>query len=454
MTTWFQFGQDSKFKKPGAGMPADVRLPHKVVDGRNPADRQILLDAAIEGHVLVKNTKNTLPLKSPRMISLFGYSARSADSLAPLPGPIFINAWQVGVQSVDVSSLLAVFAGSGQMPPIAINGTIMGGGGSGATSAAVFVAPYDALSMRASQDDTMMWHDFGSPEPVVDPATDTCIVFGNAWASEGYDRPVLYENYTDTMIKTVADQCNKTVVVLHNAGPRLVDTFVDHDNVTAIIYAHLPGRDSGNALVSLLYGESNPSGKLPYTVARNETDYGHLLNPDKPEGIFTKFPQSNFTEGVYHDYKYFDKHNITPRYEFGFGLSYTTFSVANMAVHATPGANTNEWPGGPIIPGGQADLWDNLASVTVDVRNTGSMAGAEVAQLYVGVPGGPVRQLRGFEKLSLQPGESQPVSFGLTRRDLSTWDTTAQRWHLQRGNYTMWTGTSSRNLPLSACLTL
>lgn len=456
MTTWYQFGQDSKFQKPGIGMPLDVRQPHEPVEGRDPHDRPVLLDGAIEGHVLVKNTKNTLPLKSPRMLSLFGYSARSADSLSPGPGEIFINLWRYGMTSLSIGDAISGLVGGQdtKFPAIAFNGTIMGGGGSGAGTPAVFVAPYDALAMRAAQDDTALFHDFGMPEPAVVPTTDTCIVFGNAWAAEGYDRPGLYDNFTDTLIKTVANQCNKTVVVLHNAGPRIVDGFVDHPNVTAIIFAHLPGRDSGTSLVKLLYGEAAFSGKLSYTVAKKESDYGHLLNPDQPKGKFEKFPQSNFTERVYLDYKYFEKNNITPQYEFGFGLSYTTFNLSKLVIQRVNGGNTGEWPNGAIIPGGHADLFDNIALVTIDVGNTGTVAAAEVPQLYVGIPGGPAKQLRGFEKPYLQPGQSQEVQFPLTRRDLSVWDTTAQNWRMQKGQYNIYVGTSSKDLPLHGVLAI
>ncbi|KAK2609284.1 hypothetical protein QQS21_002219 [Conoideocrella luteorostrata] len=454
LTAWYQFGQDTKFQQPGRGMPLDVKEPHEPVEGRDPKDRPVLLEGAIEGHVLVKNSKGTLPLQTPRVLSLFGYSARSADSSSPGPGGIFINLWRFGMTSLGLDAALAGALGSGKWPDIAINGTIMGGGGSGGTTPSVFVAPYDALSVRAAQDDTALYHDFGMPEPAVVPNSDACIVFGNAWAAEGHDRPALSDNFTDKLVQTVASQCNKTVVVLHNAGPRLVDGFVDHPNVTAIILAHLPGRDSGTSLVRLLYGEASPSGKLSYTVAKNESDYGNLLNPDQPKGRFIKFPQSNFTEGIYTDYKYFDKYNITPRYEFGFGLSYTTFSLANLSIQRISDGNHGEWPLGAVVPGGQADLFDNIALVTVDIRNTGEMAGAEVPQLYVGIPGGPAKQLRGYDKPYLQPGESRTVEFPLTRRDLSTWDVVAQRWRLPRGQYAIHVGTSSRNLPLTGAFAI
>ncbi|KAG6003493.1 hypothetical protein E4U43_000912 [Claviceps pusilla] len=453
LTAWYQFEQDKLFPKPGFGMPESILAPHEPVEGRDPKDLPTLLAGAIEGHVLVKNTKDTLPLHSPRAISVFGYSARSADVQAPSSDIITQNMWRFGQTSLGMRNAIDGFFGNAQ--PIAMNGTLMGGGGSGAVTPAVFVAPYEALAVRAAQDDTALYHDFSSPTPDVIQSSEACIVFGNAWAGEGVDRPGLSDEYTDTLVNNVAAQCNKTIVVLHNAGPRLVDGFVDHPNVTAILFAHLPGRESGTALVKLLYGDASPSGKLCYTVAKRASDYGHLLNPDEPTPEFQNLSQSDFKEGVYLDYKYFDKHDLTPRYEFGFGLGYTTFDLTTLKIKYARGVgHRDEWPVGPIVPGGQADLFDTIATVSVKVRNTGSVAGAEVPQLYVGTPHGPAKQLRGFEKPFLRPGEAKTVEFPLTRRDLSTWDTRAQKWRLQRGEYKIHVGTSSRDLPLTGTMTI
>lgn len=104
--------------------------------------------------------------------------------------------------------------------------------------------------------------------------------------------------------------------------------------------------------------------------------------------------------------------------------------------------------------GGQTDLWDIVARVSVDVTNTGSVDGAEVAQLYVGIPGAPTRQLRGFEKVPIKAGGMSTVTFELTRRDLSRWDVVAQKWHLGSGSYKIYVGASSRKLPLNALLTV
>jgi beta-glucosidase len=437
-------------------MPKKVTDPHEIVDARDPAAKPTIREGAIEGHVLVKNTKDTLPLKKPRMLSLFGYSAKSPDLFAPANGALS-NSWIVGAEPADAEH---IFSGSRDedYEAIAINGTMINGGGSGATTPASFISPFEALKMRAFADDAALFHDFRTADPAVVPVSDACIVFGNVWAAEGYDRPSLSDDYTDNLITSVADQCNKTIVVLHNAGVRLVDSFIDHPNVTAVIFAHLPGQDSGLALVSLLYGESNAWGKLPYTVPRNESDYGstELVAPSRPEGKFERFPQSDFEEGIYIDYRHFDREDITPRYEFGFGLSYTTFEFGNLSATLIDGARTAEIPTGAVISGGQADLWDELIQVSLTVRNSGDVAGAEVAQLYVGLPTGngraesPKRQLRGFEKVNVEPGESKEVVFMLKRRDLSVWDVTAQRWRLQPGEYQFWVGSSSRKLPLNA----
>lgn len=229
--------------------------------------------------------------------------------------------------------------------------------------------------------------------------------------------------------------------------------FIEHPNVTAVVFAHVPGQDSGKALVSLLYGESIFSGKLPYSVPKNESDYGDLFGPAQPEGQYINYPQASFSEGIYIDYRAFDAKNITPRYEFGYGLSYTTFNYSNLQISKVS-SNTQTYPSGPIREGGQTDLWDVLYQVIADVKNTGGYDGAEVAQLYVGIPGGPVKQLRGFSKVGIQKGNTVTVEFDLKRRDLSEWNVVAQAWKLQSGSYNVWVGSSSMTLPLSGTLTI
>lgn len=157
---------------------------------------------------------------------------------------------------------------------------------------------------------------------------------------------------------------------------------------------------------------------------------------------------------MYIDYRAFDAKNITPRYEFGFGLSYTSFEFGDLASSKASNVSTDSYPTGEVLEGGQVDLWDVVATVSATVTNTGNVTGAEVAQLYVGIEGGPIKQLRGFEKPVLEPGQSSTVEFPLTRRDLSAWDVAAQKWLLQKGDYPLYVGSSSRNLPLTGTLTI
>ncbi|KAI1821378.1 beta-glucosidase M [Xylaria intraflava] len=451
IASWYQMGQDQGFPDPGVGIAPDITMPHRIVDARNTSSQKVLLDGAVEGHVLLKNVNNALPLKKPKMLSIFGYSARNPDQWNYKSNG-GVSAWAFGGESAYLGrDTNAGFSGvvDDSFTQIAPNGTLFSGGGSGAVTPASVSAPFDALTQRAYDDGTATMWDFNSPEPDIVSASDACLVIVNAYASEGFDRPGIRDDFTDGLIRHVADGCNNTIVIFHNAGIRLVDRWIDHSNVTALIFAHLPGEASGRALVSLLYGESNPSGKLPYTIARNESDYEHYLSPDLPEGRFKQFPQSNFsTGGVYIDYRHFDAKNITPRYEFGFGLSYTTFNFSSLQVNKNQSANTDEFPVGPIRQGGQADLWETLVSVSADVANTGAVDGAEVAQLYVGIPGAPQKQLRGFEKPFVRASESATVTFSLSRRDLSVWDTVAQKWSLRKGEYQVYVGSSSRQIPL------
>ncbi|KFA81753.1 hypothetical protein S40288_09954 [Stachybotrys chartarum IBT 40288] len=462
LASWFQVHQDSDFPGPGSGMPPNISAPHVAVDARNRCARPTLWDGAVEGQVLVKNTDGALPLASSEMklISLFGYSARAPNKNNYELAAAMFSPWTIGVQSANITEVNAGWLGNLNLTysSIAPNGTMISGGGSGATSQSWFSSPYDALVEQAYQDGTALFHDFESAKPFVNPTSNACIVVGNVWATEGYDRPNLRDSYTDDLILHVASQCSNTIVVFHNAGLRIVDSFVDHPNVTAIVFAHLPGQDSGKALISLLYGKENFSGRLPYTVAKQESDYGPTLHPDYYEpgktARYMRYPQSNFTEGVFVDYKHFDKEEIEPRYAFGFGLSYATFEYSNLEIAKDADADFEEYPSGPVVEGGQADLWDELVTVTVDVTNTADVDGKEVAQLYLGIPGEgtPVRQLRGFEKPLIQAGETQTVEFKLRRRDLSVWDTAAQKWHLQSGEYKVHVGSSSRDLPLEGTL--
>lgn len=154
---------------------------------------------------------------------------------------------------------------------------------------------------------------------------------------------------------------------------------------------------------------------------------------------------------MYIDYRYFDKEEIEPRFEFGYGLTYSTFGYGGLRVTANNGSSSTAElpdPNIAILQGGHPQLWDELYTVTASITNTGNVTASEVPQLYVSIPNAPVRQLRGFEKVPLKAGQTKSVRFPLTRRDLSIWDVGVQQWRLQRAEYGVFVGASSRDLRL------
>ncbi|KAK1060487.1 hypothetical protein LTR74_011833 [Friedmanniomyces endolithicus] len=462
LSTWYRLEElnSPAFQNPGFGLPASLLAPHTLVDARNPESADTILQGAVEGHVLVKNVGNTLPLKKPKFLSLFGYDGVAATRNTPTTG----TKWGFGLENTQVypngsyfsdAFLFATFLSSEPAgttgPGVALNGTMITGGGSGSITPAYIDAPYDAFQRQAYQDRTFLAWNFVDLNVTVDRASEHCIVFINAQSSEGWDRPDLADAGSDQLVEIVASQCNSTIVVLHHAGVQLVDRWIENPNITAVIFGHLPGQDSGRALIEIMYGKQSPSGRLPYTVAKRDADYGNLLAPVLPVGT-DYYTQDNFTEGVYIDYKHFIAQNITPRYEFGFGLTYSTFDYASIGV-SRGYANTQYLaPNTTVAEGGLTSLWDTIATVTFDVCNVGSVAAAEVAQLYVGIPGGPQKVLRGFGKQLLQPGETGHFSLALNRRDLSTW--TAQGWVLQKGTYPLFVGKSVLDIQLTSSLTI
>ncbi|KAL4930303.1 glycoside hydrolase superfamily [Aspergillus undulatus] len=265
-----------------------------------------------------------------------------------------------------------------------------------------------------------------------------CLVFLNALSGEGADRGELFNSDQDSMVTEVANNCNNTVVIINTVGPRLMENWIEHDNVTAVLYGGLLGQESGFAITDVLYGDVNPSGKLTHTIGKNASDY--------PVGI-CETAVCDFSEGVFIDYRWFDAKNVTPRYEFGHGLSYTSFEYGPVHAQAThPRALSSRYPTGPRGLGGKEDLFDEVVKVTTSISNTGKVPGAEVAQLYITFPAEaaqPVRVLRGFDKVAIPVGGEEQVTFSLRRRDLSYWDVTAQQWAIAKGVYKFSVGASS-----------
>lgn len=424
LASWYHLGQDQDYPEV-AVHNYDVEAP--IVDVRGD-HASLIREIGAAGAVLVKNVDNALPLKKPKYLNIYGYDAKTPD--APWMTPARFGG------GYDVNFGWTTF-----------NGTLVTGGGSGSNTPSYLISPFEAIQRRVIQDGGMVRWDFASVNPTVYRNAEASLVFINAYASESFDRTELTNEFSDNLVKNVAANCSNTIVVVHSAGIRVVDEWIDHPNITAVVFGLLPGQESGNSIVDVLYGDVPPSGRLPFTVAKKEKDYGSLLNSTISSG---PFPQSNFTEGLYIDYRHFDKYNTTPRFEFGFGLSYSTFSYSDLVVSAVSN-NTAEYPTveSTIPQGGHAELWDVLYNVTVSIANSGNVSSAEVPQLYVEVPDAPKNQLRGFDRVKLEVGETKQVTFSLTRRDLSIWDVVAQEWKLQKRTYPVRVGASSRDVKLT-----
>nr|POF17297.1 putative beta-glucosidase a [Quercus suber] len=488
----------------------DYTLVNHHVDVRGDHAEDIREQAA-KGTVLLKN-KGTLPLTGKeKLTAIFG-----SDAAENQYGP------------------------NGCSDRGCDNGTLAMGWGSGTANFPYLVTPLEAikaqvLSQRGSIESVI--DDFAYPQigALAHRTADVggvCLVFANADSGEGYivvdgnegDRNNLtLWHEGDNLIKNVTGNCNNTVIVMHTVGPVLVDAWYDHPNVTAIVWAGLPGQESGNAITDILYGKVNPGGKTPFTWGAARGDYGTDLLYEPNNGVLA--PQDNFEEGVFIDYRAFDRLDETPIFEFGFGLSYTTFAYSDLAVKAynvpdytpttglTPGASTygtvsndtsdyvyptdfervyayiypyinstnltassgdpeygTEYTfpeggydsdpqpylpaGSKVAPGGNTALWDVLFDVTATITNTGDVDGDEVPQLYVslGGPNDPKVVLRNFDRLQIPAGRSATFSAGITRKDLSNWDTATQDWYISDYPKTVYVGSSSRKLPLSTSL--
>jgi beta-glucosidase len=374
---------------------------------------------------LLKNTNNALPLKKPASLALIGQDA--------IVNPAGANA----CTDRDCDT-----------------GTLAMGWGSGTCQFPYLTAPYDAIKVQATTDGTTLTTsttDTTSSGASVASAAATAIVFINSDSGEGYitvegaagDRLNLDPWHSgNALVAAVAAVNKNTIVVVHSVGPVILETILALPNVVAVIWAGIPGQESGNGLVDVLYGAVAPSGKLPYTIGKAQADYGTAIASG----------DDSYTEGLYIDYRHFDNAGITPRYEFGFGLSYTTFVYSGLTlstISTTAGSSVD-------APGGFASLYNVVATVSAKITNNGSVTGAEVPQLYIGMPtsapASPPKQLRGFSKLSLAASASGTVTFNLRRKDLSYWDTPSQTWILPAGTFNVYVGASSRDIRLSGTM--
>ena len=252
--------------------------------------------------------------------------------------------------------------------------------------------------------------------------------FGPSTEGEGLDRTYQLPFGQEELIRAVAAANPHTIVVLTVGGSVATSDWLD--KVPALLQTWYAGQEAGNALAKILFGDVNPSGKLPMSWEKKIEDNPTYKNYYEAPGS----RDVNYAEGIFLGYRYYDKSHVKPLFPFGFGLSYTSFAFSNLTV--TPQITSQA---GPITVG-------------FDVKNTGARAGAEVAQIYVGDPSAtvarPVKELKGFSRIILAPGESRHVTVALDRRSLAYWDTNTHNWKVDPGKFVVYVGDSSQNVPL------
>jgi beta-glucosidase len=253
---------------------------------------------------------------------------------------------------------------------------------------------------------------------------DVAVVFASDFETEGADLTTIDLPASENALISAVAAANPNTVVVLNTGSAVTMPWVDQ--VKGVLEAWYPGQDDGNAIAAVLFGDTDPSGKLPVTFPQSLSQV--------PASTAAQWPgvggQVQYSEGVLVGYRWYTTQGITPLFPFGYGLSYTSFAFSHLRVQ----------------PGPRHDGY----TVYADVTNTGRRAGSDVAQLYVGDPaatGEPAEQLKGFQRVTLRPGETARVAFTLTRHDFAWWN---GHWEVTPGSYALMVGDSSADLPLTA----
>lgn len=442
MATWYKMGQDQDYPLPnfsgntldekGPLYPGALFSPSGIVNqyvnvqgNHNVTARAVARDAI----TLLKNEDDLLPLRQNDSLKIFGTDAGA--------NPDGLN--KCSDQGCN-------------------KGVLTMGWGSGTSRLPYLVTPQQAIANLSSNAEFFITDKF--PSKISPSSQDVAIVFINSDSGENYitvegnpgDRTSagLYTWHNgDDLVKAAAEKFSKVVVVIHTVGPVIMEKWIELDSVKAVLVAHLPGQEAGWSLTDILFGDYSPSGHMPYTIPRSESDYPASVGLlQQPFGQI----QDDYTERLYIDYRHFLKSNVTPRYPFGHGLSYTTFEFSEASLSeetpidsaypparspkgttptyptTIPKASEAAWPenfdriwrylypyldnpegaaanstkkypypdGYTTEPkpapraggaeGGNPALWDVAFSVKVKVTNKGSRKGRAVAQLYVEMP--------------------------------------------------------------------
>lgn len=260
--------------------------------------------------------------------------------------------------------------------------------------------------------------------------SDVAIVFvgtNYTYESEGFDRKdlILPQNQ-DELIKKICEVNKNTVVVLTTGSPILMNEWLN--DLKAILQTWFGGEQIGNAVADILTGETNPSGKLPVTFPVRWEDCSAYPYYMKEDSV------SRYDDGIFVGYRHFEKKNIKPLFPFGFGLSYTKFELYNLKISKS---NLRE---------------NDSLQISLKIKNTGQKKGKEVVQLYVGTLESkierPIKELKRFQKVELNPGEEKELNFYLKTDDLKYFDEISKDWKVEAGKYQIFIGNSSDNITL------
>jgi beta-glucosidase len=447
MTDWWSVFDTLKLVKSGVGL----EMPHSDYL-HEPAIRDLLTAGLVTTEEIDAMVESTL-----RPFFAFGFYDRDQTD----PDALGFGGWhnEISLQTAREGIVLARNQG-GFLPldPAKAKRIVLLGknaretetGGYGAAR----VEPTDPVSILDS------FRQAAGPDAVVDQfdemnaqaltavrRADAVFVSVSTREREANDRDFALDNAQNDLIES-ALEASDSVAVLVTAGSG-IDMGPWVDRTRAVMMAWFGGNVGNTAVGEIVFGKVNPSGKMPFTLERRWEEsaaYGHFLPHDasfNDQPIWGReraiFPVV-YEEGIFSGYRHFDRTGIQPLFAFGHGLSYTTFAFESLQVERGS-AGSNQ----PL-------------TVRFTVRNTGERPGAEVAQLYVGQTDAsverPVRELKGFQKVDLRPGEARIVEFALSERDLSYFDVESGSWRFEPGRFGVFVGSSSRNLPLTETVVL
>ncbi len=382
-------------------------------DYNTPAHRRVAEKVAEEGIVLLKNQGNILPVDKTKLksIAVIGFNATREQAMGG--GSSQVRAFY------EVTPLAGIRKSAAN---IIINYAQGYEIARGATANAVMIQQAVEAAKKSEVAVIIGGWTHGY---------NYSIWQDNAYDAEDYDKPDMFMPFgQDELVKAVVKANPRTVVVLMGGGAIDMQQWINQ--VPGILQAWYPGMEGGNALAAILFGQVNPSGKLPMTFPKKLEDHPSHKLGEYPGDSATV----NYFDDIYVGYRYYDTYKVEPQFAFGHGLSYTTFNYSGLNVQKTGTGVT----------------------IRFTVRNTGKVAGAEVAQVYVkeGSPSipRPDKELKGFEKINLQPGESKMVTLQLDDSAFSYYNDAEDGWVKDKGKFDILVGGSSRSIQLSTTVNL